>query len=152
VGWSVFSLEVTAALWNMVRMAAPLIVLAAAGLLMSRGSERSGLREQQLFAMASVAAWSGLIQFPTDSYQYFLYVLPLFILTGGFLSAVRDTPSRSVAAVTLALFIGLGLFLRPIFIHGGGSHAVLAGEPAAVLDLPRGGLTIRREERDEYAG
>jgi hypothetical protein len=37
-----------------------------------------------------------------------------------------------------------------VFIHGGGSHAVLMSEPRAVLDLRRGGLTIRRDERDEY--
>jgi hypothetical protein len=148
--WSAFNLDLAAGLWNMVRMAAPLVVVAAAALLITRGSAHSPLPEQQLFAVASVAAWSGLIQFPTDSYQYFLYVLPLFALAGGFLAAARNTPSRAVAAVTLACFMGLAVFLRPVFIHGGGSHVVLAGDPAGRLDLPRGGLTIRRDERDEY--
>jgi hypothetical protein len=150
VAWSARSLEVTAALWNMVRMAAPMVVFAAAGLLVARRADEAGLREQQLFAMASVAAWSGLIQFPTDSYQYFLYVLPLFVLTAGFLAGARNVPSTGVAAVVLGLFMALGLFLRPVFIHGGGSHVVLAGDPAATLDVARGGLTIRRAERDEY--
>ena len=151
VGASAFSLELTAALWNMVRMAAPLVVAASAILLSARGSADAwSLDERRLFVAASIAAWCALIQFPTDSYQYFLYVLPLPMLVGGFLASVRQTPSRAVARVTLAAFGGLALLSRPVFIHGGGSHAVLVNEPRAALDLPRGGLTIRRNERDEY--
>jgi FtsH-binding integral membrane protein len=151
VGASAFSLELTAALWNMVRMAAPLVVVASAILLSGRGfTEAWSVDAQRLFVAASIAAWCALIQFPTDSYQYFLYVLPLAMLSAGFLASERQTPSRAVAGATLAAFGGLALLSRPVFIHGGGSHAVLMSEPRAVLDLRRGGLTIRRDERDEY--
>ena len=151
VGASAFNLELTAVLWNMVRMAAPLVVVASAILLSARGSADAwSLDKQRLFVAAAIAAWCALIQFPTDSYQYFLYVLPLPMLAGGFLASVRQTPSRAVAGVTLAAFGGLALLSRSVFIHGGGSHAVLVNEPRAILDLPRGGLTIRRNEHNEY--
>ena len=151
VGASAFSLELTAVLWNMVRMAAPLVVVASAIQLSGRGFTNAWSTDaQRLFVAASIAAWCALLQFPTDSYQYFLYVLPLPMLAAGFLASMRQTPSRAVASVTLVAFGGLALLSRPVFIHGGGSHAVLLSEPRAVLDLPRGGLTIRRNERDEY--
>jgi len=148
---SAFSLELTAVLWNAVRMAVPLVIVSAAILFVGRGSTDAwSTNDQRLFVAASIAGWCALIQFPTDSYQYFLYTLPLPMLTAGFLASVRQTPSRAVAGVTLFAFGVLAVLMRPVFIHGGGSHAVLLHEPLAVLDVPRGGLTIRRNERDEY--
>lgn len=152
VTWSAFSLKVTAALWNSIRMAASLMVAAGAVVLVSSHGDggTSPLRRQQLLVLVSSAAWCALIQFPTDTYQYFLYALPLFVLSGAALAAIRGNLSRIVALTTLAAFVVLGFLLRPVFVAGGGSHVVLAGQPTAKLDVGRGGLTVRRAERDEY--
>jgi hypothetical protein len=145
-----FSVAVAATLWTAVRMSAPLIVIASAILLDRAHSEMPAIHRNRLYLLASVAAWCGLIQFPTDSYQYFLYVLPLFVFAAVALATFRGTVAPSVATATLLAFMTLGLLIRPVFIHGGGSHVVLTGEPTGLLELPRGGLTVRRAERDEY--
>ena len=151
VGWSAFSLPLTALLWNMVRMSAPMMVVAAAILATSHAdAPLSPKARERLFLVAAVAGWCALIQFPVDSYQYFLYVLPLFILAAAAIAVARETPAKHLAVATLLAFGVLGLLMRPVFIHGGGSHVVLTGDATALLDLERGGLTIRRAERDEY--
>jgi len=132
-------------------MAAPLIAVASAAILSTAGADViSPLRRRQLFVVISTASWCALVQYPTDTYQYFLYALPLFVLAGLALRVARGSPDRAVGLSTLVAFIVLGFFLRPIFIAGGGSHVVLKNEPTATLDLPRGGLTVGRRERDEY--
>jgi hypothetical protein len=149
--WSAFSLNVAASLWSSIRMAAPLVVVASTVLLAASPDEPGSLlRRQQLLLLVSTAAWCALVQYPTDSYQYFLYALPLFIMVAGSLVAFRALLARTLAASTLVVFIALGMLLRPVFVAGGGSHMVLNGHPTAKLDVARGGLTVVRGERDEY--
>lgn len=152
VAWSATSLPVAAGLWMMVRMACPWVVAAvgiiAAGPPAPEG--RSSLERQQMFAVTAIAACCSLIEFPVDSYPYFLYVLPLFVVAAGALASVRASVSRRVASGTLAAFMLLGLLLRPVFMAGGGSNVVLPKAKIARLDLPRGGLVVRQKERDVY--
>ena len=152
VALSAASLRVTAGLWMMVRMACPWIAVAVAAIVWKSKGEMRSVQCEQLFLVASTAAWCALIQFPTDSYQYFLYVLPLFVLAAGAVTAVRATLSRTVALYTLGSFIALAALLRPVFMAGGGSNVVLRSQARARLDLPRGGLIVRQTERDEYVG
>jgi hypothetical protein len=66
-------------------------------------------------------------------------------------TTVRGPLDRSVALSTLSAFLVLAVLLRPAYIgRAGGESVTLTGQEAATLDLTRGGLTIRREERDEY--
>jgi hypothetical protein len=152
VALSAASLSVTAGLWMMVRVACPWIAAAAAVTVWNPDAARRSVEREQLYLVASTAAWCALVQFPTDSYQYFLYVLPLFVLAAGALAAFRATLSRAVALSTLASFIALAALLRPAFMAGGGSNVVLPSRGTARLDLPRGGLIVRQAERDEYVG
>jgi hypothetical protein len=152
VALSAASLRVTAGLWMMVRMACPWIAVAVAAIVWKSEGETRSVQREQVFLVASTAAWCALIQFPTDSYQYFLYVLPLFVLATGAVTAVRATLSPTVALFTLASFIALAALLRPVFMAGGGSNVVLPSRGTARLDLPRGGLIVRQAERDEYIG
>jgi hypothetical protein len=151
--WSMFSLKVTAALWNAVRMAAPAIIVAGVVTVAASPSANGtlGLRRRQALVLVAAAALCALVQYPTDSYQYFLYALPLFLLAAVAIAALRGALSRGIARATLLAFIVLGLLLRPNLIaHGGGASVVLIGQPTAKLDLDRGGITVRRAERDEY--
>jgi hypothetical protein len=152
VALSVLSLNTTAVLWSVVRMTAPVLVIGAA--VVVAASEKGGggsLHRQQLLLLASTASWCALVQFPMDTYQYFLYVLPLFVLLATAVTTVRGTLDRSVALSTLSAFLVLAVLLRPAYIgRAGGESVTLTGQEAATLDLTRGGLTIRREERDEY--
>jgi hypothetical protein len=153
VAWSALSLTVSAAVWNAIRMTGPLVVVAATIVLtfpqITRGTSEP--RRQQLFLFAAAAAWCALVQFPATTYQYFLYVLPLFIFAATALAVVRATVSGGVALSSLFAFLVLSLFLRPVLIAGGGSHVALKrGERTASLDVARGGLVIRQQERDDY--
>jgi hypothetical protein len=153
VAWSGFNLSLAASLWTVIRMSGPLAI-AASAFIVARSRESGGVpnvRRAQLFLLTGAAAWCALVQFPTATYQYFLYVLPLFVLMATALTVVRGTLSRSVALATLGAFLALGLMLRPVFVAGGGSHVVLkSGQTFALLDLDRGGLVISKQERDEY--
>jgi hypothetical protein len=153
VTWSIVSLNVTAALWLMVRMTAPLVAVAAAALAaLSDGDDgTSALQRKQLVLLASMAAWCALIQYPVASFQYFLYVLPLFVLLAVGVAAIRGTLDRSLALSSLAAFLALSVLLRQQYVgRADGSSVTLTGHETATLDLPRGGLTIRRDERDVY--
>jgi len=153
VAWSEFNLMLAASLWGMIRMSGPLAIAAGAVILMRRPrvGDGSALRRNQLCLFAAAAAWCALVQFPTASYQYFLYVLPLFVFLLTALAVNRGTLSPIIALPSLVAFIALALMLRPVFVAGGGSHVVLkSGQPGATLDIDRGGLVVLKDERNEY--
>jgi hypothetical protein len=147
------SLTVTAVFWAAVRTTAPVMIVATAVLVSRR--EDDGARKlprQRLFVTGCSAAWCALVQFPVESYQYFLYVLPLFVLATAALVATRGVLSRTVSRASLAAFILVAALLRTGYIgRSGGNRVVLGRQAATRLDIARGGLLIRSVERDEYA-
>jgi hypothetical protein len=151
VVWSAFSLAVTVSLWAALKMANPLLAIAGAAVLAIRSGVNPirPLRRQQFLLLVSTNAWCAFSQFPVNTYAYFLYVVPFFLLTAGALATIRET-SRKILLPTTCAFLVLALLYPPVFLAAGDSTPSGRGRSMAKLDLARGGLVIPRRDRDHY--
>jgi hypothetical protein len=135
--------------WNAMRMATPVLVVAGATMLARRApgesNDRSGAR---LFFLLSAAAFCSFIQIPFALNTYFLYFAPIAMLGGAALLVESRRMPREVLAALLAFLVMFGI-RRPDSIGPRGGRP--GSDPPAVLPLPRGGLTITRSDSVAYA-
>ncbi|HET7456909.1 MAG TPA: glycosyltransferase family 39 protein [Gemmatimonadaceae bacterium] len=138
------------ALWLATIPLAPLTVLAGAWML---GTERATLpasRQLELFALLAAVALCGLVQFPFFDTTYFCYVAPLVVLAVlAVVTSQRPVP-RVDGALVLVFFLAFLLWRsnpQMVWKISGGYAERAARAP---LDMDRGGLVVRRTERDEY--
>lgn len=135
---------------NLARAGVPLLIVAVAGVLFSSGKKsESALHDQQLMLLASIAALTGLIQFPYAGPLYFCYFATFaFLALAALVSRVPDlsVPKFTVAGAFFAL---LAIFaFRPVAL----AAFVLEdrGTPVA-LALPRAGnLRVFQDQAARY--
>jgi len=130
----------------------PLLTLAGVGVILSPSDSAAAeqLRRQQLFLLLAMAAWCALVQFPFNAFVYFGYIAPLVILAATAFIVARGTLAPSVATVLLLTYTAVGFLIRPVLFRAKFPHTVIGAEPAVRLDVPRGGIIVRRVDRDEY--
>ena len=112
-------------------------------------SRDTGRQGGPFVAVASVAAWFALLQYPFAAPIYLAYVAPLLILAAAALMHVGATP-RPVA---LALALAAGGWIlgsahgQSVYDLGRRFHAPL---PSSTLPMPRGGIVVPAWEMEEF--
>jgi len=137
-----------------VAMAALPMVLVGVGLvgraLVKRETGVAPIKREYVFLLLATTAWCGLIQFPFTGPIYFCYVAPLVILSALAIASTFAPGSVRVGSGILATYLVLGLLMHDKFFSIVFERASLADQRTALLDVPRGGLTIRADERQLY--
>ena len=98
--------------WLMGGMFTPIIVLFGAGLLAfvphMAGAE---LQQARLMLFLGLAALCSLVQYPVPWVTYFCYTAPFTLFaTVAVVTTKSDPPGRTLLAITLTFFLGLGCF------------------------------------------
>jgi len=155
VAMALFSFETNGLVFLSVAMAELPLVVAGIGLIgraqWLRGTGIAPIKREYVLLLLAMTAWCGLVQFPFSGPIYFAYVAPLVILSA---VAVGSTFARSARAgsIVLATYVMLGLLTHDKFFSVAFVRASLSNEATALLDVPRGGLTIRADEQALYRG
>ncbi|MEO8257042.1 MAG: glycosyltransferase family 39 protein [Acidobacteriota bacterium] len=136
-------------LWNMSRHLNTAAVVAGIVLLCRSGASMPAPRRGQLLLLATVMAFSSLIEFPFAVPIYFCYTAPLVALTVsavvGSEPAAPRLPHVALAAVLTILAVR---HINPGFIYGLGTQS--DSYPTVPSKLQRLGLRIRNDERSQY--
>jgi len=138
--------------WQSVRNLIPVVAaVAAAFIAVPRLAASWPPGRRRLFLLlASVTTCASLIQFPFSSPTYFLYVVPLLLLTVLALVEGAGRSPRPLLAVTLAFYLGFAVFLVTPGAGVGMAFQYEREHPTAPLRLPRAGLRIRQEDAELY--
>ncbi len=93
--------------WLSLETAIPMLVLASVAILwFSRAQQNlSGIRQQQIVLLMSVAALCSVVQFPFAAPVYFFYAAPLVILSAAALFASTANPPRFVLGALLCFYL-----------------------------------------------
>jgi hypothetical protein len=122
------------------RAVIPVAVMAASMLLL-RGESLTRARRRELFAVSSIAAFVGLLQYPYAAYNYFLYVAPLGVLALAYVVAWMPEAPRPILAVVGCFFAAFGALWisrgEPAYVGKSPQY-----QPYIVLDVPRGGIEV----------
>lgn len=115
----------------------------------SAGWDRGAEARWVLLGLLLVMA--GLIQYPFAAPVYFLYLAPLVILAAtALVTAIGRTPVALRRAVILFYLAFGAILVNPGALQGLGFR--FEGFPGgALLDIPRGGLTVSGEDARTYA-
>jgi hypothetical protein len=152
--WSKFDARVFELVWLSIQMTVLPVVLAGMVLTLQHAPADSLvlLRRRQLFLVLAATAWCALVQFPFGAPIYFAYVAPFAILSIGSLVAVRGTLAPRLAAPLLLALVAAGFLVRPMRLSFELPSVIFESQSSALLDLPRGGLIVRRDDRNVYVG
>ncbi len=137
--------------WFPIRVLVPLAAVCAASYLAWRELRgHSGVTEERIFLLASVAGMCGLIQFPYATGLYFFYVGPLAALAVIALAA-RGTARlrRCAAAGALSYALFAALRVHPPTGHTKGVMFTL-DQQYAPLPLARAGVTVTPSDSAMY--
>ena len=106
--------------------------------------------ERRFVLLATVTAFASLIQFPFTAPIYFLYVAPLLLLViVALVQGIGKTPPQ-LSGVTLGFY---GLFAVLLMTPGATENLgfnTVAQHETVLLDLPRAGLRVKRNEVELY--
>lgn len=138
--------------WNTIWASVPLVVLLGVGLLIRRAmvNRLESSQCQRLFAILSVTAACGLLQFPFRNI-YFCYIAPFVLLSAVAVVGLMEKPPRLVISgmVCFCLLYAV-LELTPGFIYHL-AHEYASDTQTVRLSLPRaGGLRITAASAREY--
>ncbi len=136
--------------WYALRLATPLCAVLMAWWLIAPpyGMEIPPDRRTTLFFFVAVAVACSLVQIPMALYTYFLYFFPLAALAVAALVTAQPAMPRSVPVALLAYLIFFALRGPDTLPR---RRYVRAEDTRAALALPRGGLTVTREDSATYA-
>lgn len=132
--------------WRIVRVLGVTTLLLLA-LHWSRDTGRAG---GPFVAVATVAAWFALLQYPFAAPIYFAYVAPLLTLAAAALMHASATPRLVAVALALAMggwALGTG-HGQAVYDLGRRFHPPVA---SAILPMPRGGIDVPAWQADAYA-
>jgi hypothetical protein len=155
VAWVVFLLAYSGrpgeyqALWNLSRHLNTAAVIAGVVLLSRRSTSIAAKHRGQLLLLATVTAFTSLIEFPFAAPIYFCYTAPLVALTvNAVVGSEKSAPRVPHVAIAAALAIFAVVRLNTGYIYNLGGQA----EPYEVVEakLRRMGLRIRADERFDY--
>ena len=137
--------------WYSVRALIPVTTVAGVVMLMwsNTAAPLSALRSQQVLVLLCVMAMVSVVQFPFSTPIYFLYVAPIIAFTApAVMSVVRVSHFVPVAVLCFYLLFAV------LWVNGSGVDTIgfyyVPDDQTELLDLDRGGLRVRSEEKDEY--
>ena len=105
-------------------------------------------RESAAFFLVSSAAVCSLVQVPMSYVGYFLYFVPLLMLGAAALWSALPRMPREVPAALVVMAIAFQLRGSSEFA----THApARAADVLTLLDVPRGGILVSREDSAHYA-
>lgn len=139
------------AIWRSAYCLLPGAALIAGGWMVRRGAKvLSNLRQQQLFLILAMASLLNLVQFPYAFGVYFFYVAPLVVLLVHFFMAAQPDPPRMLSLCTAAFYLCFSLLWLNFGFPRSVGVSYLNLPQASLLDLPRGGLWVLKEDVDRY--
>lgn len=152
VGWAAIDIRVFNVLWLSVRMTAPAVLIFGSMLLVPsrQAAHRSSVHRLRFVALVCTTAWCGLIQFPFTPPLYFCFIAPLAVLSIYAVVDNRGEPSINFALPAIFACAAVGFMARQALFVEYIPRVVLKNTSTALLDLPRGGLTVRKKDRDRY--
>ena len=138
-------------LYSVQHLALPVVVTSCLMLSNADNEGLSGLRRQELYLLAAMAALIPLVQIPFSAAIYFCYAAPFVLL--GALAAVRNSTSahhwvHPVLLTGYLLFAVIWMNTNYVWTLGGPhSHYRFVNTPV----LPRAGITMSPGDRVQYA-
>lgn len=105
-------------------------------------------RRAAVFFLVSTAATCSLVQIPFSLYTYFLYFVPLLILGAAALWSALPRMPREVPVVLVAVAI---VFQLRAPADSAIKQVPRAADELVLLDRPRGGIVVSREDSTRFA-
>lgn len=145
---------VYAGVWNSMRNAPPLVVLAGCALSLARsrgaGADAPAAR-QEVFLLTAMAALVPLVQIPQAWGIYFCYAAPMVLLAALFVVMAQPCAPRKAYLLLAAFYLA---FAATWMNRNDIRHLPDRFRPEAEyvrLDLPRGGIRVPRRHAEMYS-
>lgn len=133
--------------WSSLAEATP-IVIPLLAFLSAQVNDREV--RSRLVLIGCVAAFCSLVQYPYAAPIYFAYSLPLLLLAVVGVAQHTTVVRRSAVQGLAAVYLGFGaLYIAPMKLPG--LLGPIVREDIAILDLPRGGLRVGRDDAVNYS-
>ena len=144
----------------------PVVAVTCSLWLVYRGRNSNLTEQRQLLALLCLASFCSLSQFPFAAPIYFCFIAPLYLLllqrmltvgSGLPVAASKAASSRATSSRACAWMVGgLGLLLGLVYVNRfsmfDDPRAAFLDPPQHLLDVPRGGLLVSRQDQQTYRG